>query len=81
MAATGAAELVSLDEGGRLRWRGSCLRDLGAGAGEGFASSTGGAASADAAGLPILPGLARYDASLYDAAITDWETQRYREFA
>ena len=26
-------------------------------------------------------GLARYDASLYDAAITDWETQRYREFA
>ena len=26
-------------------------------------------------------GLARYDAALYDAAITDWETQRYREFA
>ena len=25
--------------------------------------------------------LALYDASLYDAAITDWETQRYREFA
>ncbi|HEY3612695.1 MAG TPA: hypothetical protein VGK92_03270, partial [Gaiellales bacterium] len=25
--------------------------------------------------------LARYDAALYDAAITDWETQRYREFA
>jgi glutamine synthetase len=25
--------------------------------------------------------LALYDASLYDAAITDWETQRYQEFA
>ncbi len=26
-------------------------------------------------------GLARYDLTLYEAAITDWETQRYREFA
>ena len=25
--------------------------------------------------------LARYDLGLYDAFITDWETQRYREFA
>ena len=26
-------------------------------------------------------GLARYDLTLYEAFITDWETQRYREFA
>ena len=25
--------------------------------------------------------LARYDLALYEAFITDWETQRYREFA
>jgi glutamine synthetase len=41
-----------------------------------FARDTFGARFAD-----DYAGLARYDAALYDAAITDWETQRYREFA